>query len=77
MRDRKIIPPTTEKNTTYQQVLKVMTDKSLTSDQVWKKIGNMKLGTIRALLPNMCMDGYLEKVRCESCNVGVKYRRKK
>ena len=77
MKDRKIIPPKIEKSTVNDAILRIIGNESLTSDQVWKKIGNKHINHIRTQLPNMCREGYLEKVRCESCNVGIKYRRKK
>lgn len=78
MKDRTIQLPKLEKRITVDdEIINVIGNGSLTSDQVWAKMGNKGINHIRSHLPNMCKSGHLEKIKCESCNVGVKYRVKK
>ena len=60
-----------------EQIIKILSNISLTANQIGKKIPGYSMYNLRPLLSNMIRDGVLESHNCSHCDIGTMYKVKK
>lgn len=78
MKSRIIQIPKVEKKISHEeQIIKILSNISLTANQIGKKIPGYSMYNLRPLLSNMIRDGILESHNCSHCDIGTMYKVKK
>jgi predicted membrane protein len=71
------IPKEQNKLTIYQKIKLTLNDKTMTANQIYAKIKDIDLYTVRTKISNLVQIGDLEVIKCPHCDVGKMYRKKK
>lgn len=71
------IPKEQNKLTIYQKIKLTLNDKTMTANQIYAKIKDIDLYTVRTKISNLVQIGDLEVIKCPHCDVGKMYKRKK
>jgi len=70
-------PKEENKLTIYQKIKLTLNNKTMTADQIYTKIKDIDLYTVRTKISNLVQIGDLEVIKCPHCDVGKMYRKKK
>lgn len=71
------IPKEQNKLTIYQKIKLTLNDKTMTANQIYAKIKDIDLYTVRTKISNLVQIGDLEVIKCPHCDLGKMYRKKK
>ena len=71
------IPKIERKLSREEQIIKTVTNISLTANQIGRKIPGFSMYNLRPMLSNMVRDGILESHNCSHCDIGTMYKVKK
>ena len=70
-------PKEVNRKTSYQKIKLTLSNKTMTADQIYAKIKDIDLYTVRTKISNLVQIGDLEVIKCPHCDVGKMYRKKK